>query len=144
MATLIKNTRNRVTVESPVQRHHNKEWNSLFSSISFFCSGTTSSPVADWGPATRRGLFCVWGETFRSDGNSARLCVITDYLCVLFWSTRSTLDLPIRRGEVLLLLESLLQPHQLELREHRPTAPALLGLAAVGAVVLQLAAEVEV
>ena len=56
----------------------------------------------------------------------------------------NTLDLPIRRGEVLLLLEALLQAHELELREDRPTAPALLGLAAVGAVVLQLAAEVEV
>lgn len=51
---------------------------------------------------------------------------------------------PIRRGQILLLLEALLQAHQLQLREHGAAAAALLALAARVGPVLQLPAEVQV
>lgn len=54
------------------------------------------------------------------------------------------LDPPVRRGQILLLLEAFLQAHQLQLGEHGAAPAALLGLAASVASVLQLPAEVQV
>lgn len=54
------------------------------------------------------------------------------------------MDAPVRGGEVLLLLEALLQAHQLQLGEHGATPPALLALPAAVGSVLQLPAQVQV
>lgn len=52
--------------------------------------------------------------------------------------------LPIRRRQILLLLEALLQAHELQLGEHGAAPAALLGLAASVGSVLQLPPEVQV
>lgn len=51
---------------------------------------------------------------------------------------------PIRGGKVLLLLEALLQAHELQLGEHGAAPPALLCLVASVHSVVQLPAEVQV
>lgn len=54
------------------------------------------------------------------------------------------MDAPIRRREILLLLEALLQAHELQLGEHGAAPAALLRFAAAVGPVLQLPAEVQV
>lgn len=51
---------------------------------------------------------------------------------------------PVWRGQVLLLLEALLQAHQLQFGEHGAAAAAFLCLAAAVGAVVQLPAEVKV
>lgn len=51
---------------------------------------------------------------------------------------------PVWRGQILLLLEALLQAHELQLGEHGAAAAAFLGLAAAVGAVLQLPPEVQV
>lgn len=54
------------------------------------------------------------------------------------------MHLPVRGGEILLLLEPLLQAHKLQLCEHCPAPSALLGFAAqFGHAALQLAPQVQ-
>jgi len=55
-----------------------------------------------------------------------------------------SVDPPIGRRQILLLLEALLQPHELQLGEHGAAPAALLALAASVGPVLQLPAEVQV
>lgn len=57
---------------------------------------------------------------------------------------KQTVHAPIGRGQILLLLEALLQAHELQLGEHGAAPAALLGLAGPVGPVLQLPAEVQV